>query len=187
LADCRHVASLQKFLSTAQRRERTIKRGGLCTFTSLDAQAVENRHRLEPADDLALTAEQMFDARWALTLLNKAMASVQAQYAARGKEKIFETLKGFLPGGSRAEPGCCQEAAATPGVSEASLNALIHRLRQQYSVALRREVARIVSVALFFDDRDADCHHAHCPMRLRPRAGPVFLKLFFKFQICDGK
>lgn len=139
------LASLQKFLSTAQRRERTIKRGGLCTFTSLDARAVENRYQLEPADDSALTAEQMFDARWALTLLNKAMASVQAQYAARGKEKIFETLKGFLPAGSRAEPGCCQEAAATLGVSEASLNTLIHRLRQQYSVALRREVASTVS------------------------------------------
>jgi len=30
-------------------------------------------------------------------------------------------------------------------VSEAAANTLIHRLRQQYSVALRREVARTVS------------------------------------------
>ena len=91
------LASLQNFLSTAQRQERTIKRGGLCTFISLDAQAVESRYQLEPVDDSALTAQQMFDARWALTLLNEAMTSVQAQYVARGKGKIFETLKGFLP------------------------------------------------------------------------------------------
>jgi DNA-directed RNA polymerase specialized sigma24 family protein len=64
-------ASLQNFLITAQRRERTIKRGGLCTFISLDAEAVECRYQLEPADDLALTAEQIFDARWALSLLNE--------------------------------------------------------------------------------------------------------------------
>ena len=138
------LASLQNFHSTAQRRERTIKRGGLCTFIPLDAQAVESRYQLEPPDDSALNAEQMFDARWALTLLNKAMASVQAQYVARGKGKIFETLKGFLPSGSTKEPGCYHEAAVTLGVSEASVNTLIHRLRRQYSVALRCEVARTV-------------------------------------------
>ncbi|MGA8658250.1 MAG: sigma-70 family RNA polymerase sigma factor [Chthoniobacterales bacterium] len=139
------LTSLQNFLSTEQRRERTIKRGGLCTFISLEAQAVESRYQLEPVDDSALTAEQMFDARWALTLLDKAMAGVQAQYVARGKGKIFETLKGFLPGGSTEELRCYHEAAEALGVSEASVSTLIHRLRQQYSVALRCEVARTVS------------------------------------------
>jgi DNA-directed RNA polymerase specialized sigma24 family protein len=139
------LAALQNFLATAQRRERTIKRGGLCTFISLDAEAAESRYQLEPVDDSGLTAEQIFDARWALTLLNEAMTSVQAQYVARGKGKIFETLKGFLPSGSTEEPGCYYKAAMTLGVSEAAVNTLIHRLRQQYSVALRREVARTVS------------------------------------------
>jgi DNA-directed RNA polymerase specialized sigma24 family protein len=97
------LASLQNFLLTAQRQKRTIKRGGLCTFIFLDAQAVENRYQVEAVGNSALTAEQMFDARWALTLLNKAMMSVQTQYVARGKGKIFETLKGFLPSGSTKE------------------------------------------------------------------------------------
>jgi RNA polymerase sigma-70 factor (ECF subfamily) len=139
------LASLQNFLCTAERRERTIKRGGLCTSISLDAQAVKKRYQREPPDDSALRAEQMFDARWALTLLNKPMASVQAQYMARGKGKIFETLKGFLPSGSKSERGCYHKAAATLGVSEVSVNTLIHRLRQQYSVALRCEAARTIS------------------------------------------
>lgn len=115
------LASLQNFLSTAQRQERTIKRGGLCTFISLDAQAVESRYQLEPVDDSALTAEQMFDARWALTLLNEAMTSVQAQYVARGKGKIFETLKGFLPTGSTKELSSYHDAAVMLGVSEAAV------------------------------------------------------------------
>ena len=79
----------------------------------------------------------MFDARWALTLLNKAMMSVQTQYVARGKGKIFETLKGFLPSGSTKELSSYHEAAVMLGVSEAAVKPLIHRLRQQYSVALR--------------------------------------------------
>jgi RNA polymerase sigma factor (sigma-70 family) len=145
------LASLKNFLSTAQRREHTIKRGGLCAFISLDAEAVESRYQLEPTDDLALTAEQIFDARWALILLNEAMNSVQAEYAARGKAKTFDVLKGFLPGVSAELPSYV-EAAETLGISEAAVNTLIHRLRKQYSIALRREVARTVSEPGAVDD-----------------------------------
>ena len=146
------LASLQNFLSVAQDRARRIKRGGLYKFISLDAETAESRYQLEPADDSALTAEQIFDARWALTLLNEAMSSVQAQYVARGKGKTFEILKDFLPKGRPEEPGSYQEAAAALGVSEAAVNTLIHRLRKQYSVALRREVARTVSEPAAIDD-----------------------------------
>jgi len=146
------LAWLQNFLSTAQRRERTIKRGGLCTFISLDAEADESRYQLEPVDDSALTAEQMFDARWALTLLNRTITSVQVQYVARGKGKIFETLKGFLPSGSTEKLHRYDEAAVALGVSEAALTTLIHRLRRRYSVALRREVARTVSEPAAIDE-----------------------------------
>jgi RNA polymerase sigma-70 factor (ECF subfamily) len=139
------LASLQNFLSVSWHRERRIKRGGLCEFISLDAETVESRYQLEPADDAALTAEQIFDARWALTLLNEAMRSLQAQYVARGKRRIFETLKGFLPTGGSEGVSSYQEAATTLGVSEAAVNTLVHRLRRQYSIAVRREVARTVS------------------------------------------
>jgi DNA-directed RNA polymerase specialized sigma24 family protein len=146
------LASLQNFLSVAWHREQTIKRGGVCTFISLDAESVEGLYKLEPVDDLALTAEQIFDARWALTLLSEAMASVQAQYVACGKRKIFETLEGFLPRGSTEELSSYHEAAATLGVSEAAVNTLIHRLRQQYSVAHRREVSRTVTEPAAIDE-----------------------------------
>jgi DNA-directed RNA polymerase specialized sigma24 family protein len=139
------LASLQNFLSVTRNRQPTIKRGGYFTFISLDAKSLENLYKLEPVDDLALTAEQIFDARWALTLLKETMTSVQAQYIASGKGKIFETLKGFLPSGSTEELRSYHETAATLGVSDAAVNTLIHRLRQQYSVALRREVARTVT------------------------------------------
>ena len=145
------LASLQNFLSTAHRREHTIKRGGLFAFTSLDAEAVESRYQLEPTDDHALTPEQIFDARWALTLLNEAVKSVQAEHAARGKAKTFEVLMGFLPSVSAKLPSY-EEAAAMLGISEAAVNALIHRLRKQYSIALRREVARTVSEPGAIDD-----------------------------------
>jgi len=146
------LASLQNFLRTEQRRERTVKRGGLCTFVSLDAQAAERRYLFEPADDRALTVEQLFDARWAVTLLNRAMANVRAQYVARGKQRIFETLKEFLPSGGSGDAATYPEAAASLGISEASVNTLIHRLRQHYALALRREVASTLSDPTAIDE-----------------------------------
>jgi RNA polymerase sigma factor (sigma-70 family) len=146
------LASLQNFLLTAQRRERTIKRGGLCTFVSLDAEAGESRYQHEPADDLTLTPEQIFDARWALTLLNEAMRTVQVQYEASDKGKIFEALKDFLASGSTKELSSYHDAAEMLGVSEAAVKTMIYRLRQQYSIALRREVARTVTDPAAIDE-----------------------------------
>ena len=84
-------------------------------------------------------------------LLNEAMKSVQAEYVARGKAKTFDFLKGFLPGVSAESPSYV-EGAKTLGISEAAVNTLIHRLRKQYSIALRREVARTVSEPGAIDD-----------------------------------
>ena len=57
----------------------------------------------------------------------------------------------FLPGASAKLPSY-EEAAAKLGISEAAVNTLIHRLRKQYSIALRREVARTVSEPGALDD-----------------------------------
>ena len=44
------LASLQNFLSVARHREQAIKRGGFCTFISLNAESVESLYQLEPVD-----------------------------------------------------------------------------------------------------------------------------------------
>jgi hypothetical protein len=43
-----------------------------------------------------LTAEKIFEARWALTLLEHAMAVLRQKYVARRKESVFDTLKPFI-------------------------------------------------------------------------------------------
>ena len=56
-----------------------------------EMQTAEDRHRLEPADQLS--AEKIFEARWALILLEHALTVLGRQYAVRRKEAVFETLK----------------------------------------------------------------------------------------------
>ena len=135
------LASFQNFLSIEVHRARCLKRGGSCEFVTLDLERAESRYLLEPAD--ALTAEKIFDARWAMTLLGRAMTLLGEEYAAQDKTSKFEMLKSFLDL-SKAPPPYEQVADALQ-LSMASVKILIHRLRKRFASILREEVGRTVS------------------------------------------
>ena len=90
-------------------RARSLKRGGKVEFVSLDMEAAEDRYRLEPADQLS--AEKIFEARWALVVLEQALTVLGRQYAVRRKKKVFETLKSFVGIGASG-PEASYEASA---------------------------------------------------------------------------
>jgi RNA polymerase sigma factor (sigma-70 family) len=136
------LASLQNYLSNEADREGSVKRGGKTKFVPLDLECAEERYRLGSVD--FLTAEKIFDARWAMTLLDGAMSRLRQEYAAREKTSAFETLEPFLdPINSKAALSYEQVANALQ-VSVGSVKTLIHRLRKQYASLLREEVARTV-------------------------------------------
>jgi RNA polymerase sigma factor (sigma-70 family) len=137
------LACFQNYLSVETRRGRALKRGGQCQFISLDLEIAENRYRLEPVD--YLTAEKIFEARWALTLLEHAKTILRQEYVARGKESVFDTLRAFA-GILENEPEDSYEKAAKElGVGVGTVKTLIHRLRKRYLAVVREEVARTVS------------------------------------------
>jgi RNA polymerase sigma-70 factor (ECF subfamily) len=92
-----------------------------------------------------LTAEKIFEARWALTLLDHAMTILREEYVGRGKELVFETLKGYVGVGESSPEASYDEAAKTLGVGVGTLKTLIHRLRKRYLAVVREEVAQTVS------------------------------------------
>ena len=131
------------YISIEARRARCLKRGGNCEFITLDLERAESRYLLEPAD--ALTAEKVFDARWAMTLLGRAMTLLGEEYAAQGKTSTFEMLEAFLDlSDSKAHP-TYEQAADALQVSGGSVKTLIHRLRKRFASILREEVGRTVS------------------------------------------
>jgi RNA polymerase sigma factor (sigma-70 family) len=137
------LASFQNHLSDQFDRSRRLKRGGDKEIVRLDAEEAEERYRLEPLD--SLTAEKMFDARWAMTLLAEALNRLRQEYASEGKTSTFEALRVFLdPVNSEASP-CYEEVASGLGVSTGAVKTLIHRLRKRYTALLREEVGRTVS------------------------------------------
>ena len=150
------LACFQNYFSVEARRAHSLKRGGNCEFVFLDMGTAESRYQLEPTDQL--TAEKIFDARWAMTLLAEGMTRLREQYVVQGKAAIFETLKAFLDPAKSEELLSYEEAAKTLGVSLGAVKTLIHRLRKQYSSLVREEISRTVS-----DPADVDEEiHALC-------------------------
>src|SRR6478672_4676769 len=137
------LASFQNHLSDQADRARRLKRGGGKEFVQLDAQEAEERYRLEPVE--FLTAEKIFDARWAMTVLGEALSTLRQEYATEGKTSIFEALNAFLDPNNSLAPPSYEEVANRLQVSTGGVKTLIHRLRKRYTALLREEVGRTVS------------------------------------------
>ena len=94
------LTSMQNFLASEWRRQAAVKRGGDVTIVSIDYEDAETRYEIEPAH--ALTPEAIYERRWALALLERAVDDVRQRYAGRGQTELFDALKGYLgadPGG----------------------------------------------------------------------------------------
>ena len=137
------LASFQNHLSDQLDRARRLKRGGDKEFVELDAEEAEQRYRLEPVE--CLTAEKLFDARWAMTLLAEVLNRLRQEYTTAGKTSDFEALKVFLDPVSSRTPPSYEEVANRLQVSTGAVKTLINRLRKRYTTLLREEVGRTVS------------------------------------------
>lgn len=137
------LASFQNFILDEASRARCLKRGGNREFVFLDASDAESRYRLEPAD--ALTAEKIYDARWAMTLLGHAVERLRREYAARGELERFNVLQEFIGVAEGKTPPSYEEVARSLRVSVGAAKTLIHRFRKQYAAILREEISRTVT------------------------------------------
>ena len=137
------LASFQNYLSDQIARTHRLKRGGDKEFVRFNAEEAEQRYQLEPVE--FLTAEKIFDARWAMTVLSEARKQLSQEYATAGKTSTFEALKVFLDPNNAITPPSYDEVANRIQVTTGAVKTLIHRLRKRYTALLREEVGRTVS------------------------------------------
>jgi RNA polymerase sigma factor (sigma-70 family) len=135
------LVSLKNFLAKARRRELTLKRGEGRALVPLDELLAREHADLEPADNL--TADKIYERRWALTLLEQVLTRLETEYRSAGNTILFDCLKEFLSDEERRSQA---EAAAELGMTENALKQAFHRLRQRYRQLLRDEIAQTVAV-----------------------------------------
>ncbi len=134
------MAACTHFLCNQRVHERALKRGGGRFLVSIDQLKAEDRLRHEPFHEM--TPEKTFVRQWALTLLDRVMATLQAEVALKGKIRVFEELRPVILG-REAVPSYAQIAAKL-GLSETTLKVTVHRYRRRYRALLREEIARTV-------------------------------------------
>jgi RNA polymerase sigma factor (sigma-70 family) len=139
---------LKHFLADERDKERAQKRGGGRTFISLDAFTREDRQKFEPAD--SLTPEQIFERRWAQTVLERAAGRLRDEYAAAGDAELYEQLKDLDPG--KRGDLTYAELGVPLRMSESAIKSAIHRLRRRHRQILREEIAHTVTQPDEIDD-----------------------------------
>ena len=139
------LGSLQFFLQHAEERARTEKRGGHARMIFIDDETAEAKYQLT---DQRQNAEQVFDARWAATLIQGTVNCLKTEMESAGKAGLFEQIRGFLIDG---EDASYQEIAERTGLTLGAVKLTIHRMRARYRELLRAEVARTVVSSADFE------------------------------------
>lgn len=148
--------AVARYLSHERDRERAAKRGGGVRHLSIDTHADEQRYASELAG--GETPEQIFDRRWALTLLDAALATLRAEYESRGRGGEFEILYPSLVGDLDGVPR--SDLAEQLGLSEGALRVTLHRFRRRFQATLRSAVASTVEDDGAVDDEIHDLMRA---------------------------
>jgi hypothetical protein len=126
----------------------TLKRGKGQHPVPLDELSGAERSDVEPADHL--TAERIYERRWALTLMEQVLGRLKEEYCSAGNAVLFDSLKQLLPD----EPGTPSrtEIALQLGITDNALRQALHRFRQRYQLLLREEISHTVAIASDVED-----------------------------------
>jgi RNA polymerase sigma factor (sigma-70 family) len=150
------LGAMKHFLTNEWHRARARKRGGGVKFLDLDALDPEARYALRPAR--SPDPDAGFDREWARETIARAMEKLRAESESRGKDELFEGLKGSLTG----EDPPRAEIAARLGMSAGALKVAVHRLRKRYREILRAEIAETVADA---SEIDVEMRHLVAALR----------------------
>jgi RNA polymerase sigma-70 factor (ECF subfamily) len=136
------LGAVKHFLSDMREHAHRLKRGAGQPLESIDP-GTDTSPGLQLPDPNAPSPDREFDRKWALTLLDRALATLAQEHEACGKAEHFEALKPWLSGDT--ENISQADAAARLGVNEGAVKVAIHRLRRRFREVIKSEIGQTVS------------------------------------------
>ena len=137
------LASIKHFLANERRRARAIKRGQRPLLIPLDGVRGEELAELNRSE--SLSADRIYDRRWAMTVLEQVFARLRQECHTFGNARLFDRLSELLSD----EPGrpSQKHIAHEFGMTENAVKQAFHRLRRRYRELLREEIAHTVATS----------------------------------------
>jgi RNA polymerase sigma factor (sigma-70 family) len=136
------LTSLKHFLTNERNRAMAIKRGEGQRLIPLGDLHERERVGFEPANTLA--ADQIYERRWALALLDQVLARLGDEYRAAGNTQLFDRLQKSLT--DEPDRPSSADTAREFGMTEGAVRQASYRLRQRYRQLLHEEIAHTVMV-----------------------------------------
>ena len=139
------LKSLQNFLINATEKAHARKRGGDVKFVSWDDWMSEAPSPIpisaQALDSLA--PERLFDLRWAVTVVERALRRLREECERKGKLRLFHALSGYIT--AERDEVSYSKLSTTLGVSETAVKKQLRSMRLRYRSLLRDEVAHTVA------------------------------------------
>jgi len=142
------LGSLKNFLVNEWKRAGRLKRGGGVEFLPIDTNLAEDRYAEEPGKDAS--PDTAYERRWAITLIERVLATLRQEYSLADKARLFDELKGFIWGDKST--ASYAEIAGHLNVSAGTVKVAMYRLRQGFRELLRAEIAHTVARPEDVDD-----------------------------------
>ncbi len=136
------LTAMQRYVTDLARASSAQKRGGGQWTFSLDESRVAAEVQRQSSGQNGLSPEEAYDLRWAMTVLERALARLRDEAAQAGREAVFAAMSPFLS--SEAEDGDYHVPAVNLGMSNNAFSQAVSRLRHRYRDAVRQEIADTV-------------------------------------------
>jgi DNA-directed RNA polymerase specialized sigma24 family protein len=142
------LTAVKHFLANEWNRAQAVRRGGGQLIISIDL--VEAERWYVPSVVEKATPETLFERRWALSILEKVMARLQAEFVNAGKADQFEILSLFL--NQDSDDIRYAELAGQINMTVGAMRMSVHRMRRRYRRLLREEITETVARPNDIDD-----------------------------------
>ena len=142
------LTSLKHFLADESRHAMAVKRGKGQRLIPLEEIHERACVDLERSD--RLSADQIYERRWAFTILEQVMARLRDEYRSAGNLRFFEQMKKMLM--DEPDRPSQAEVAGEFDMTENAVKQAFYRFRQRYQTLLREEIAHTVAMPSDIED-----------------------------------
>ena len=146
------LTSFKHFMSKQWEKGRALKRGGGERLLSLDFKTADSNVVLEPA--AGLTAEQIFDQQWAITLLDRTFSRLENEHQEPEQQLRFQNLKSYVIGDHAGVKYA--DVASRLNISEDAAKKAASRMRARFRDLLREEISQTVATQDTADSLQVD-------------------------------
>ena len=136
------LTSVKNFLADESRHAMAVKRGKGQRLIPLEEIREGERINVERSD--RWTADQIYERRWAFTVLERVMVRLRDEYRSAGNLRFFDQMKKMLM--DEPERPSQAQVASEFGMTENAVKQAFYRFRQRYQTLLRQEIADTVAM-----------------------------------------